>query len=183
MWRNQPCSYYGAEVRDRDQHAIAPRTTFADPNPLPPHSDAVDPKILFEPYPSRGTRALCNAVEVVAFSRYRDVPYTFHASAVIPYKWTFELIDERVTATGGYARLRLGLVDPTPSGTSGTTPAVLPAGLEGPALRGLPVIGMASTLYVNTNGANGATFEYTTTAPLRTEVACATNEGAIVACP
>lgn len=183
LWRSQPCSYYGADVRDRDQHAIAPRTTFLTPPVLPPKADAAEPKILFEPYPSRASRSLCNAVEVVAFSRYRDVPDTFHASAVIPYKWVFELIDESVTATGGDARLRLGLPDPTPSGTSGTTPAVLPAGVEGPALRGLPVIGIQSTLYVNTSGANGATFEYTTTAPLRSEAACAASDGSVIACP
>lgn len=183
MWRRQPCSYYDADVRDRDQHAIAPRTTYLVRPSLPPRSEAVDPNILLEPYPARDTRALCNAVEVVAFSRYRDVPDIYRGSAVIPYKWVFELIDERETATGGTTRLRLGLPDPTPSGTSGTTPAVLPAGVEGPALRGLPMIGFAATLYVNTNGPNGATFEYTSTEPLRTEVACATNAGATIACP
>ncbi|HJU40402.1 MAG TPA: hypothetical protein VJ724_12565, partial [Tahibacter sp.] len=69
MWRSQPCAYYDADVRDRDQHAIAPRTTYLVPPGASAQAVPADPDILTEPYPERRARALCNAVEVVAFSR------------------------------------------------------------------------------------------------------------------
>lgn len=58
---------------------------------------------------------------------------------------------------------------------------VLPAGLRGPALRGLPVIAFEAVRYVN-NNVGGVLSNYGDANPLRRSVSCGDNAGAAQAC-
>ena len=170
------CSYYEADVRDRDQRAIVPRETYLLPTTVAAR-DVQSPEFLGPFPPSRSTHALCNDSEAVAFSRYVDVPGAFRGSGVVQYAQIFELVDAASGIDGGIARLRLGMPDPNGAAGTATTPSVLPAGVEGPALRGMPVIGFEATRYVN------GTINYTSAVPLRSSAACATDVGAVASCP
>lgn len=59
----------------------------------------------------------------------------------------------------------------------------LPAGLRGPALRGLPVIGFEAVRYINGNVSPGVLANYTMATPLRADVACVDAAGAQIDCP
>jgi len=65
----------------------------------------------------------------------------------------------------------------------GTERTILPAGLRGPALRGLPVIGFEAVRYINGNISPGVLANYTMATPLRADVACIDAAGAQVVCP
>ena len=179
-----PCSYYDVDVRDRDQNAITPQSTYvpgSPPTPTAVRHEGTHPSILFPIVPTRSAHALCTPSEVIAFSRFANGPNAPRMSGVVQNYQLFELLDANVTATGGAARLQLGAPDPAAPG--GGTQSILPAGVEGPALRGTPVIGFAATLYINGVTVPGFAISYTSAVPLHTEAACATSTGAVAACP
>lgn len=60
---------------------------------------------------------------------------------------------------------------------------ILPAGLRGPVLHGLPVIGFDAVRYINGNVSPGVFANYTMASPLRSGIACAMADGAATSCP
>lgn len=79
------------------------------------------------------------------------------------------------------ANVRLMFGERPPGGAGGFN--LLPAGTRGPALRGLPLIGFEAVRYVNGNVTPGTLANYTMSLPLRAKVVCASDSGAVVACP
>ena len=73
-------------------------------------------------------------------------------------------------------------IDLGPRASTGSA-RVLPAGLRGPALRGLPLIGFEAVRYINGNVTPGTLANYTLATPLRSSVVCARSSGEPTPCP
>lgn len=149
------CSRYAAEGFDREGRPIR----FAlDPvaGPLPQH-------------------ALCYATNIVHFSdRAADGTTPLLGSRLGSKLWN-------PTPAVGTAEVRIDLGARAAGSARGDN--VLPPGLAGPALRGLPMIGFEAVRYVNGNIEPGVLANYTTATPLRGSVACTTAVGRPIGCP
>ncbi len=141
------CSPYAAAGYDREGRAV----NFA----TDPETASIDPR-------RRPQHALCYAVNVVHFS---DLP----ADGVTPVLGSVlgsKLWNPAPAVETASVQLTLG------ARPGSTVRDILPAGLRGPALRGLPVIGFEAVRYVNGNLAPGVLANYTVASPLRSAIAC-----------
>lgn len=153
------CSSYVAAGYDREGRAV---NFVTDPEPA-----VVDPR-------RRPQHALCYAANVVHFS---DLPAD-GATPVLGSLLGSKLWNPAPAVETANVRLTLG------ARPGSTVRNVLPAGLRGPALRGLPVIGFEAVRYVNGNLSPGVLANYTVAAPLRSAIACVNaSDGREVPCP
>lgn len=153
------CSSYMAAGYDREGRAV---NFVTDPEPA-----VVDPR-------RRPQHALCYATNVVHFS---DLPAD-GATPVLGSLLGSKLWNPAPAVETANVRLTLG------ARPGSTARNVLPAGLRGPALRGLPVIGLEAVRYVNGNLSPGVLANYTVAAPLRSAIACVNaSDGREVPCP
>ncbi|WP_386066836.1 hypothetical protein ACFJIW_20335 [Tahibacter sp. UC22_41] len=153
------CSSYVAAGYDREGRAV---NFVTDPEPA-----VVDPR-------RRPQHALCYATNVVHFS---DLPAD-GATPVLGSLLGSKLWNPAPSVETANVRLTLG------ARPGSTARNVLPAGLRGPALRGLPVIGFEAVRYVNGNLSPGVLANYTVAAPLRSAIACVNaSDGREVPCP
>jgi hypothetical protein len=116
--------------------------------------------------------ALCYATNVVHFS-------TLPADGATPMlgsRLSSKVWNPTPATETANMRLQLGV-------RRGTERNILPAGLRGPALRGLPVIGFEAVRYINGNVSPGVLANYTMATPLRADVACVNAAGAQIECP
>lgn len=141
------CSSYVATGYDREGRAV----NFA----TDPETAAIDPR-------RRPQHALCYAANVVHFS---DLPAD-GATPLLGSLLGSKLWNPTPAVETANVRLTLG------ARSGSTARNVLPAGLRGPALRGLPVIGFEAVRYVNGNLSPGVLANYTVAAPLRSAIAC-----------
>lgn len=153
------CSPYVAAGYDREGRAVSfatdPETAVVDPRRRPQHS-------------------LCFAVNVVHFS---DLPAD-GATPLLGSVLGSKLWNPAPATETANVQLKLG----ARSGSSERN--TLPAGLRGPALRGLPMIGFEAVRYVNGNIAPGVLANYTVATPLRaTQVCVDPTEGSAAVCP
>ncbi len=117
--------------------------------------------------------ALCYATNVVHFSNLTaDGATPLLASRLGSKVWNPTPATETANV-----RLQLGVR------SGGSARNTLPAGLRGPALRGLPVIGFEAVRYINGNVSPGVLANYTMATPLRADVACVGAAGAQIECP
>ncbi len=153
------CSPYLAAGYDREGRAV---NFVTDPEPA-----SVDPR-------RKPQHALCYAVNVVHFS---DLPAD-GATPLLGSMFGSKLWNPTPAVETANVQLTLG----ARSGSSVRN--TLPAGLRGPALRGLPMIGFEAVRYVNGNVAPGVLANYTAATPLRaTQVCVDTSTGTAAACP
>ena len=153
------CSSYVAAGYDREGRAVNfvtdPELAVVDPRQRPQH-------------------ALCYAVSVVHFS---DLPAD-GATPLLGSLLGSKLWNPSPAVETANVRLTLGA---RPGSTART---ILPAGLRGPALRGLPVIGFEAVRYINGNLSPGVLANYTVAAPLRSAIACVNPlDGREMPCP
>lgn len=160
------CSRYAAKGFDREGRAIMfvedPDFSRVEDLPMPPPGQ----------HPQH---ALCFATNVVHFSdRALDGTTPLLGSRLGSKLWNpspaVETADVRIDVgarLNGSARMY----------------NVLPPGIAGPALRGLPLIGFEAVRYVNGNVAPGVLANYTTATPLRGAAVCTNGGGRPVACP
>ncbi|WP_257388762.1 hypothetical protein [Tahibacter caeni] len=141
------CSSYVAAAYDREGRAVSfiqdPELAVVDPRARPQH-------------------ALCFAANVVHFS---DLPAD-GATPLLGSLLGSKLWNPAPTVETANVRLTLG------ARSGSAVRNVLPAGLRGPALRGLPLIGFEAVRYVNGNVAPGVLANYTMAAPLRGTPVC-----------
>ena len=153
------CSPYVATAYDREGRAVTfatdPETAAIDPRRPPQHS-------------------LCYAVNVVHFS---DLPAD-GATPLLGSRLGSKLWNPAPAVETANVQLKLG----ARAGTAARN--TLPAGLRGPALRGLPMIGFEAVRYVNGNVAPGVLANYTVATPLRATQLCVdASSGTAAACP
>jgi hypothetical protein len=117
--------------------------------------------------------ALCYATNIVHFSELS----ADGATPLLGSRLGSKVWNPSPAAETANVRLQLG------TGANGTERNVLPAGLRGPALRGLPVIGFEAVCYINGNISPGVLANYTMATPLRADVACVDAAGAEIDCP
>ncbi|WP_313913555.1 hypothetical protein [Tahibacter sp.] len=117
--------------------------------------------------------ALCYATNVVHFSNLPDDG----ATPLLGSRLGSKVWNPTPATETANVRLQLGVR----SGSAGRN--ILPAGLRGPALRGLPVIGFEAVRYINGNVSPGLLANYTMATPLRADVACVDAAGVAIDCP
>jgi hypothetical protein len=117
--------------------------------------------------------ALCYATNVVHFS---NLPAD-GATPMLGSRLGSKVWNPTPATETANVRLQLG-VHP-----GSTERNILPAGVRGPALRGLPVIGFEAVRYINGNVSPGVLANYTMATPLRADVACVDAAGAQIECP
>ena len=151
------CSPFVATAHDREGRALQ---FLQDPEfPTPPPGQ-------------RPQHALCYAANVVHFSDLTaDLITPLLGSRLGSKLWNPSLAVETANV-----RIDLG----TRPGTGGAR--LLPAGIRGPALRGLPLIGFEAVRYINGNVTPGTLANYTLATPLRTATVCADAAGMAVPC-
>lgn len=116
--------------------------------------------------------ALCYATSVVHFS---NLPAD-GATPLLGSRLGSKVWNPMPATETASVRLQLGV-------RRGSERSVLPAGLRGPALRGLPVIGFEAVRYINGNVSPGVLANYTMATPLRADLACVDATGAEIDCP
>lgn len=117
--------------------------------------------------------ALCYATNVVHFSTLPDDG----ATPMLGSRLGSKVWNPTPATETANVRLQLGV---RPGSTARN---ILPAGLRGPALRGLPVIGFEAVRYINGNVSPGVLANYTMATPLRAGVACVNAAGTQIECP
>lgn len=153
------CSRYTATAHDREGRPVQFLT---------------DPEFPTPPPGQRPQHALCYAANVVHFSDLDAGGTTPLLGSKLGSKlWN----PSPATTETANVRIDLG-----PVATTGSV-RVLPPGLRGPALRGLPLIGFEAVRYINGSVSPGALANYTLATPLRATVACAQASGEPTACP
>jgi hypothetical protein len=152
------CSRYTASAHDREGRTV----TFFE-----------DPEFSAGPPGQHPQHALCYATNIVHFSdRAADGTTPLLGSRLGSKLW-----NPSPDVSTASVRIDVG----ARPGTNAFN--VLPAGIAGPALRGLPLIGFEAVRYVNGNVTPGTLANYTQASPLRTKIVCATANGAPVVCP
>lgn len=162
------CTPYDVDLYDREQRTIV-----------------VSPELIGTPPPNhRYAYGLCYSTDVFWFGRKLASEDGALSGSLDPTTGRSPVLGSRLSAWAaildvrdakhGAAQMTLGV---------GSIRSVLPAGVSGPALRGLPVIGFEATKYVNGNVTPGVLANYTSLVPLRSRTACVDIDGAGVDCP
>ncbi|MBL8297546.1 MAG: hypothetical protein JNN30_04275 [Rhodanobacteraceae bacterium] len=153
------CSRYAAQGYDHEGRAFSFMT---------------DPEFSAPPPGQHPQHALCYATNVVHFSdKTADGTTPLLGSRLGSKLWNPSPAAETATV-----RIDFG-------GRPGPTRAynVLPAGISGPTLRGLPLLGFEATRYISANVPPGYLASYTVASPLRSKTVCSTAAGVPMACP
>ncbi len=153
---NASCVPFSASLHDRTGRSI----------PVPPDFVfATSPPLQLPQY------ALCHAMDVVKFGS----PIGPSGTPVLSSAIGTHVGNTTPATETGALELKLG--------DFGATRSHLPAGISGPGLRGLPVIGFEAIKYVNANLLPGVLANYTLGRPLNTTASCTSASGAAIACP
>ncbi|HSX62862.1 MAG TPA: hypothetical protein VLF18_21980 [Tahibacter sp.] len=151
---DRACTAFAATLHDRRGRSVA-----LLPGPF------LDPPPPFEP----PQFMLCHAVDVVAY----DAPPSLEATPVLGSAFGARAGEASPATDAGSLELTLGVI--------GDQRTFLPAGTDGPALRGLPVIGFEAVKYVNGNLTPGVLANYTLGRALTSRAAC--SSGGSAPCP
>lgn len=161
------CSRYTANGFDREGRAV----TFA---PDPVFSVGNEEATSGQPTGTLPQQALCFATTVVHFS---DVAMN-GTTPLLGSRLGSKLWNPSPAVETASVRLDLGA---RPAMNRAYN--VLPAGMAGPALRGLPLIGFEAVRHVNGNAAPGTLAMFTAATPLRSRTVCSNAKGTSVECP